>query len=236
VIQIKIDLFLAIGGKDTMNRGRRGMKSKTKTSAQIIGYVPVSTTNKRQTVENHKLAMSEFCRARKLHVADWIEANASSCRTTKHRRVDELLHRLKPGDTLIVSDLSRLARSVGQQIAILVDTLLRNKVRVICIKEGIDLNGEQNIQSEIRVTMFSLFAEIERDLLSERTKEGLRRARAQGKLLGRPKGSLGKSKLDGKETEIKRYLSLGVNKTNIACIFQVGWTTLDHFIRTRGLR
>jgi DNA invertase Pin-like site-specific DNA recombinase len=218
-----------------MNKGRRGTKSQTKTAGSIIGYVRVSTTDKRQTVENQKLAISEFCRARKLHVDDWIEANASSRRDTKQRRIDELVDCLRPGDTLVVSELSRLARSVGQ-IAILVDTLLRNEVRVICIKEGIDLNGAQNIQSKVMVTMFSLFAEIERDLLSERTKEGLRRARAQGKLLGRPKGSLGKSKLDGKETEIKRYLSLGVNKTNIARIYQVGWTTMDHFIRTRKLR
>jgi DNA invertase Pin-like site-specific DNA recombinase len=218
-----------------MNKARSGKKNRTKTSCSIIGYVRVSTTDKRQTVENQKLGISEFCRGRKLHVDDWIEANASSRRDTKQRRIDELLNRLKSGDILIVSELSRLARSVGQ-IAILVDTLLRNEVRVICIKEGIDLNGAQNIQSKVMVTMFSLFAEIERDLLSERTKEGLRRARAQGKLLGRPKGSLGKSKLDGKETEIRRYLALGVNKTNIARIYQVGWTTLDHFIRTRNLR
>ena len=218
-----------------MNKGRRGTKNRTKTAGSIIGYVRVSTTDKRQTVENQKLAISEFCRARKLHVDDWIEANASSRRDTKQRRIDELLDRLKSGDTLIVSELSRLARSVGQ-IAILVDTLLRNEVRVICIKEGIDLNGAQNMQSKVMVTMFSLLAEIERDLLSERTKQGLRRTKAQGKLLGRPKGSLGKSKLDGKETEIKKYLSLAVNKTNIARTYQVGWTTLDHFIRTRGLR
>ena len=85
------------------------------------------------------------------------------------------------------------------------------------------------------MTMFSLFSEIERDLISERTKEGLKRARAEGKLLGRPKGTLGKSKLDGKEKEIKKYLSLGVNKTNIARIFGVGWTTLNHFMKTREL-
>ena len=92
-----------------------------------------------------------------------------------------------------------------------------------------------NIQSKTIITMFSLFSEIERDLISDRTKEGLRRARAEGKLLGRPKGKLGKSKLDGKEKEIKKYLELGVNKTNVARIFGVGWTTLNHFIKTRTL-
>ena len=83
--------------------------------------------------------------------------------------------------------------------------------------------------------MFSLFAEIERDLISERTKEGLARARAQGKLLGRPKGTLGKSKLDGKEQEIKNYLAKKVNKANIARIYGVSWPTLDNFIKTRRL-
>jgi len=83
--------------------------------------------------------------------------------------------------------------------------------------------------------MFSLFSEIERDLISERTKEGLKRARAEGKLLGRPKGTLGKSKLNGKEKEIEKYIELGVNKTNIARIFGVGWTTLNNFIKTRKL-
>ena len=81
--------------------------------------------------------------------------------------------------------------------------------------------------------MFSLFAEIERDLISEMTKEGLDRARAQGKLLGRPKGWLGKSVLDGKEAEIKDLMAKGVTKANIAKILGVSWPTLQNFIRTR---
>ena len=83
--------------------------------------------------------------------------------------------------------------------------------------------------------MQSGVAEIERDLVSERTKEGLKRARAQGKLLGRPKGSLGKSKLDGYESEIREYLGKGVNVTNIAKIYGVSWNTMRHFIRSRKL-
>jgi len=99
-----------------------------------------------------------------------------------------------------------------------------------------DLLGKRNIQfDKSQVTMFSLFAEIERDLISERTKEGLRRAKAQGKKLGRPKGSKGVSKLDGKDSEIKEYLKLGVTKANIAKILGVGWSTLNHYIKTRGL-
>jgi DNA invertase Pin-like site-specific DNA recombinase len=122
------------------------------------------------------------------------------------------------------------------QIAILVDEMLKKSVTVICIKEGITLNGKPNIQTKVMITMFSLFAEIERDLLSERTKEGLARARAEGKLLGRPRGSMGKSKLDGKEKEIRDYLAKGVNRANIARIYGVSFPTIEHFIRSRGLR
>ena len=85
-------------------------------------------------------------------------------------------------------------------------------------------------------TLFALFAEVERDLISERTREGLARARASGRKLGRPKGSLGVSRLDGKEDEIRRFLELGVSKTAIAKITGVSRTALYSFMSTRGLR
>ena len=200
--------------------------------AQTIGYIRVSSD--KQTVDNQRLAILDHCNRQGLKVDDWIEVSMSTKKTPAQRRIDELLDRLHKGDRLIVAELSRLARSVGQ-IAVLIDQLLNNKISFISIKEGIELNGKQDIQTKTMITMFSLFSEIERDLISERTKEGLKRARADGKLLGRPKGTLGKSKLDGKEKEIKKYLALGVNKTNIARIFSVGWTTLNHFIKTRKL-
>jgi len=199
---------------------------------QTIGYIRVSSD--KQTVDNQRLAILDYCNKQDIKVDDWIEVSMSTKKTPAQRRIDELLNRLQEDDLLIVAELSRLARSVGQ-IAILVKQLIKSKVRFISIKESIDLNGKPDIQSKTMITMFSLFSEIERDLISERTKEGLKRARAQGKLLGRPKGTLGKSKLDGQEQEIKKYLELGVNKTNIARIFGVGWTTLNHFIKTREL-
>ena len=199
---------------------------------KTIGYIRVSSD--KQTVDNQRLAILDYCNKQGIKVDDWIEVSMSTKKTPAQRRIDELLDRLKEGDRLIVAELSRLARSVGQ-IAVLIDQLLNNKISFISIKEGIELNGKQDIQTKTMITMFSLFSEIERDLISERTKEGLKRARAQGKLLGRPKGTLGKSKLDGQEQEIKKYLVLGVNKTNIARIFGVGWTTLNHFIKTREL-
>lgn len=197
-----------------------------------LGYIRVSSD--KQTVDNQRLAILDYCQAHKMNVDEWIEIEMSSRKSTKQRRIDELMERLKKGDTLIVSELSRLARSVGQ-IAIIVDTLIKNGVRTICLKENIDLNGSKDMQSKVMITMFSLFSEIERDLISERTKEGLRRARAEGKLLGRPKGIPGKSKLDGKEDEIRDLLAKGVTKANIARICGVGATTMSHFIKSRKL-
>lgn len=196
------------------------------------GYVRVSTDQQR--TETQKLAILEYANKQNEQIDNWVEVKASSRKSSTERRIDELLERLHNGDTLIVAELSRLGRSVGQ-IAMLIDELLQNKIRVICLKENINLNGTKDIQTKVMITMFSLFAEIERDLISERTKEGLARARAEGKLLGRPKGTLGKSKLDGKEKEIKGYLEKGVNKANIAKIYGVSWPTLDNFIKTRSL-
>jgi DNA invertase Pin-like site-specific DNA recombinase len=200
---------------------------------KTIGYIRVSTD--KQTTENQKLAILDYSNKNNIKVDSWIKVNASSRRTPTERRIDELLGKVQSGDTIVTSELSRLARSVGQ-IAIIVDELIKNKVQVICIKENIILNGKQTIQSKVMVTMFSLFAEIERDLISERTKEGLARARSEGKLLGRPKGIKGKSKLDGHEDEIRGYLSKGLNLTNIARIYGVSWTALKHFVETRKLR
>jgi DNA invertase Pin-like site-specific DNA recombinase len=197
------------------------------------GYVRVSTDN--QTNENQKLAILQYGNQKRLKIDHWIETKTSSRRSTKERRIDELVSQVQEGDVLLVAELSRLGRSVGQ-IAMLVDELIRKKVKVICLKENIILNGKADIQTKVMITMFSLFAEIERDLISERTKEGLARARAEGKLLGRPKGTIGKSKLDGKEKEIREYLKKRVNRANIARIYGVSFPTLENFLKTRNLK
>ena len=98
------------------------------------------------------------------------------------------------------------------------------------------LQPERDIQTKVMTTLFALFAEVERDLISERTREGLARARSSGRKLGRPKGSLGVSRLDGKEDEIRRFLELGVSKTAIAKLTGVSRTALYSFMTTRGLR
>jgi DNA invertase Pin-like site-specific DNA recombinase len=167
-------------------------------------------------------------------IDEFFSIQVSSRKTLRQRGVLELLKRLEPEDILLVSELSRLGRSVGQIIQ-MVDYLVKNRIRLVAIKESIELSGTQDIRTKVMVTMFSLFAEIERDLISERTKEGIAAARAKGKVIGRPKGTLGKSMLDGKEVEIRLLLKKEVGITSIAKIMGVSRTALRHFIKTRKL-
>jgi len=199
---------------------------------KTIAYLRVSKDT--QDTDNQRLAILDFSHKNKIDIDEFIEVNISSKRSPRERRIDELLQALHSHDCLIVSELSRLGRSLGQIIQI-VDRLVKNQISFIAIKENLKVNGKPDIQTKVVVSMFGLFAEIERDLISERTRQGLAAARAKGKLLGRPKGSLGKSRLDGKENEIKSLLAKDVSKASIAKILEVSRTTLLSFIRTRKL-
>src|SRR5215467_229924 len=197
-----------------------------------LAYLRVSKDT--QDTKNQRLAILEFAHAEGIVVDEFLELQASSRRSAKIRKVDLLLARLAPGDTLLVSELSRLGRSVGEIIT-LIDTLVTQQIRVFALKEGLRLTGAHDLQTTVMVTLFGLFAEIERTLLSLRTKEALAVAKAAGKRLGRPRGTLGKSKLDGKKEEIKTLLALRVSKASIAKITGVDRATLYHFIHSRGL-
>jgi DNA invertase Pin-like site-specific DNA recombinase len=199
---------------------------------KTIAYLRVSTGS--QDLANQKLAVLDYARQKRFAIDRFVEAQASSREGRDQRRIEELLGTLAAGDRLVVSELSRLGRSLGQVIQI-VDELVKRKVRFTAIKESIRFEGKQDLQTKVMIALFGLFAEVERDLISERTKEGLAAARAKGRLLGRPKGSLGTSKLDGKEGEIRMLLEKEVSKRSIAKIMDVSTTNLRHFIRTRKL-
>jgi len=199
---------------------------------KTIAYLRISTVT--QDCDNQRLAILDYAHRCKINIDEFISMQVSSRKTPKQTGILELLKRLEPGDILLVSELSRLGRSVGQIIQ-MIDDLVTNRIRFVAIKENIELSGKQDIQTKVMVTMFSLFAEIERDLISERTKEGITAARAKGKAIGRPKDSIGKSKLDGRESEIRLLLEKAVGITSIAKIMGVSRTALRHFIRTRKL-
>ena len=158
-----------------------------KNKGKVYAYCRVSTSD--QDTDNQRLEILEYARKNNFKVDDFIAIEVSSRKDKKTRRIDELMEMLNSGDTLIVSELSRLGRSVGQ-LSTMVDELVSNKIKFVAIKEGIRLNGngQKDIQTTALVSCFSMLAEIERQLVSERTKAGLQAARAKGKLLGRPKG------------------------------------------------
>jgi DNA invertase Pin-like site-specific DNA recombinase len=161
------------------------IQAETKYTSRVIAYLRISTGD--QDLDTQKLELHEYARRNDIKINEFIEVKMSSRKTTQARKIEELLEDLQAGDVLLISELSRLGRSVGQIIQI-VDTLIKNQVQLVAVKESININGKQNIQTKTMITMFALFAEIERDLISERTKQGLLAARNKGKLLGRPKG------------------------------------------------
>ena len=141
---------------------------------------------------------------------------------------------LNNGDILIVSELSRLGRSVSEVIDI-VDHMGKNNIRLICIKEKIDVS-ESDINSTIMLTLFSLLAEVERKLISMRTKEALSAKKLQGQKLGKPLGTIQKSKYDINLDKIKELLSYGLSSRKIANILGYNnFRGLHYFIKRHKL-
>ena len=199
---------------------------------KVYAYLRVSRD--RQDLENQKTEISEYARKHDLKIDEFIENESTVRRTSGNRRIDELFGVLEKQDMLVVSELSMLGRSIGQIVCI-VDELVKNEIRFVAIKEAIEINGKNELPTRVLISLFGLLAEIERGLISDRTRQGLAAARAKGRLLGRPKGSLGKSRLDGKDRFIKEELKYGVAKSAIARKLGVSRTTLVNYIRTRNI-
>lgn len=199
---------------------------------RIIGYLRVSTNQ--QDVANQRYSILEYAHRKDLKIKKFVSYKVSSRKSLTQRGIDDLLQGLNPKDCLIVSELSRLGRSLGQIIRI-IDDLIEHDIEFIAIKENIHIKGTQHKQNKIMIAMFGLFAELERDLISERTKEGIAAAKMKGVKVGRPKGKTGKSRLDGREQEIQFLLSKGVSKASISKMMDVAYSTLTNFIKSRKI-
>lgn len=200
---------------------------------KTLAYIRVSTA--KQDLESQKLAIMTFAQKERILIDEFQEIIISSRKKDQKKHFEIVINSLNAGDTLIVSELSRIGRNLGG-IVEQVDFLLKKKINLIAIKEGLKLlDGKQDINAKMVVAMFGLFAELERDLISERTKEGIENARKAGKKIGRPQGRTSKSKLDGKEAEIEGYLNKKVSRASIAKILGVSPTTLNHYISSRKL-
>ena len=143
-----------------------------------------------EDLANQKLAILEFSQKRRFPIDQFIESRISSRQSPLERRIDEMLGTLEPGDRLLVSELSRLGRSLSQVIQI-VETLVRRKIRFIAIKEAIEFDGKQDLPTKVMIALFGLFAEVERDLISERDQGRTRRCQSQGETARPAQGGLG---------------------------------------------
>jgi DNA invertase Pin-like site-specific DNA recombinase len=204
---------------------------KEKSRRQIIGYLRVSTID--QDTEKNKAAVLDFANAKGfIGKVEFVEEKISGLKSWKKRKLNDLVQSMQAGDILIVPELSRLGRSLVEVLEVL-NALKDKQVKVYSVKENFQLNGD-DMQSKVMRTMLGLFAEIERDLISARTKEGLAAAKASGKRLGRPKGP-GKSKLDGFRPEIEALLKNGSRKNFIALRYGVTPATLSNWLKKHGL-
>jgi DNA invertase Pin-like site-specific DNA recombinase len=198
----------------------------------IYGYIRVSTD--RQTTDNQRFEILKFADEKKLRVDRWIEETISATKHLSHRKLGRLLETMQADDILIVTELSRLGRSLLEVMSIL-HTLMEKDVKVFTTKERYELGN--NISSKVLAFAFSLSAEIERSMISSRTKEALARKKSEGKRLGRPKGRLSSvTKLSGKDDLIREYLDKKIPQSVIARLLNVHRLTVRNYIRTRKLQ
>lgn len=194
----------------------------------IYGYIRVSSD--KQTVENQRFEINNFCQRENLMIDGWIEETISGTKAYNKRQLGVLLKRIQRGDLIICAELSRLGRNLFMIMEILNICMIK-EAKVWTIKDNYRLGDD--IQSKVLAFAFGLSAEIERNLISQRTKEALARKRSEGVVLGRPKGRKSdpsKYKLSGKEVLIRELLKEGVSKRKIAKICKVDRNTLARFI------
>jgi len=192
----------------------------------IYGYIRVSTD--KQTVENQRYEIKEFCLKNEIRVGKWIEETISGDKEVEKRKLGGLLDRLKKDDILICAEISRLGRNLLMIMSIL-NVCMQKEVQVWTIKDNYRLGSD--ISSKVLAFAFGLSAEIERNLISQRTKEALARMKSEGIHIGRPKGAKAKTnKLSGKEDVIKKLVAQNISKIQIAKILGVNRATLRRFM------
>jgi DNA invertase Pin-like site-specific DNA recombinase len=195
-----------------------------------IAYLRVSTTD--QDIEKNKADILHLANDKKLGTVEWVEEKISGRVSWKKRQISQALEKLGEGDNLIVSELSRLGRSMLECMEIL-SIAAQRKINVFAIKGNWQLND--SIQSKILALAFAMAAEIERDLISQRTKEALAARKKAGIKLGRPRG-VGKSKLDKHRPEIEALLANGSTQKYIANRYNTTEANLSRWLRKYGLK
>lgn len=195
-----------------------------------FGYIRVSSN--KQTVQHQHFEIEQFAKENNIKIDNWVMETISSRKPLNKRKLGELLNKLHSGDILIAAEISRLGRSLLEVMRIL-ENCLNNNCQVWTIKENYKLGND--IQSKVMAFAFGLSAEIERNLISQRTKASLESIRATGKKLGRPYSAQSKKlKLSKNTKKIKNWLETGLTKYRIAKNMSVSPSTVNHFIQRMG--
>lgn len=202
------------------------MEKLTKT----VAYLRVSTTD--QDLQKNKFDILHLANEKGLGKVEWVEEQVSGRVSWKKRKIAQVIEALQMGDSLIVSELSRLGRSMLECMEIL-SIASQKQVNIYAVKGNWQL--DQSIQSKIVAMAFSMAAEIERDLISQRTKEALAAKKQAGIKLGRPRG-VGKSKLDTYQPEIEAMLANGSTQKFIASRYHTTEANLSRWIAKHKLK
>lgn len=198
---------------------------------KVYCYIRVSTS--KQDYQNQRYGLLEFADKKRIKVDEWIEETTSGTKKVSERILGSLIVKMKKDDALLVTELSRIGRSLFDIMATL-NILMKKGVKVFSVKENYELGD--NINSKVLSFAFGLSAEIERSLISSRTKEALAKRKASGKSLGRPRGyQLEKVKLSEYEDRIKELIRYKVSYRAIGRMLNCSHTTVAHFIKTRSL-
>jgi len=202
----------------------------------IIGYIRVST--EQQSMKNQKHKLLEYAQNNKMIIDEFIELEISSKKAQKERLLDEVFKKLKSGDTFMCTELSRLGRNM-LEILNLIEKFNKINIKLIFTNQPELSTNKNEALSSLLLAIYGYFAQTEREIISQRTKQGLAAARASGKILGRPKGVKNKYRaLDPFKDEIKKYLEIELMQTNILKIInsqlkkKVSLTSLRYFIST----
>jgi len=199
--------------------------------SRYFAYIRISTAQ--QDEENQRFEILKFADSKQFTIMSWCCETVSGAKSYKDRELGKFMELLQAGDVLVTSEISRLGRSL-MEVMELLNQLMKKGVKVFTVKERFELGDDLN--SKIMAFAFSLAAEIERQMISARTKEALARLKSEGKTLGRPVGSFGKSKLDDKKDLIIDFLSKGVSKASICKIIDCCEGTLSAWLITRDIK
>jgi DNA invertase Pin-like site-specific DNA recombinase len=200
---------------------------------KTIAYIRTSTD--KQDLDNQRLQIYEYARLRDLKIDEFVDVIMSSRKNEDQRKISELLNKLENSDSLVVTELSRLGRSTAAVIE-LINQLIKKNVRIMVIKQNLDMR-QHDMNSKVIITMFSLFSELERDMISCRTKEALAVRKSQGITLGKPKGIIQKSKFDAHVEKIKELLKYGLSVRKIAKV--LGYSnhiSLNTYLKKRNIK